>query len=67
MDGFMTIKEAAKKWDVTIRWVQKLCSAGRIDGVQRFGRAWVIPIGTEKPKDARVTTGEYRNWRTKKR
>ena len=32
---------------------------GRIDGVIRFGRSWMIPKDTEKPKDARITTGEW--------
>ena len=66
MEGYITIKELAEKWDLTVRRVQILCAEGRIPGVQKFGRAWVIPIDAEKPKDARVTTGEYRNWRKKK-
>lgn len=37
----------------------------RIEGVKRFGRAWAIPNDAEKPVDAHVTTGEYRNWRKK--
>lgn len=24
---------------------------------------WAIPADTEKPMDARVKTGQYRNWR----
>lgn len=43
-----------------------LCRENRIEGVKRFGRAWAIPEDAEKPVDARVTTGEYRNWRKKK-
>ena len=42
-------------------------SDGRIDGVIKFGRAWAIPVDAEKPGDARITTGEYKNWRKKSR
>ena len=49
----MTVKEAAKKWSISSRQVQLLCAEGRIPGVVRFGRAWVIPSNAEKPKDGR--------------
>lgn len=62
MEGFMTIKETAEKWDLTERRVQKMCSDGRIEGVQKFGSAWVIPADAKKLSDGRVKTGEYRNW-----
>lgn len=39
----ITVKEAAKKWGVTPRRVQILCSEGKIKGIQRFGRIWMIP------------------------
>lgn len=66
MEGYMTIKEAAEKWDVTRRRVQVFCSEGRIEGAMKFGRDWAIPKDAEKPADKRVTTGEYKNWRKKK-
>ena len=59
-------KQAAEKWDISERRIQVLCRENRIEGVKRFGRAWAIPEDAEKPVDARVTTGEYRNWRKKK-
>jgi hypothetical protein len=65
MEGYMTIKQAAKKWDVTPRRIQKLCTDGRIEGATKFGRDWAIPADATKPEDKRVTTGEYRNWRKK--
>ena len=65
MDDYLTIKEVAEKWNLTVRRVQKMCSDGLIPGVKRFGRAWAIPKDAEKPVDGRVTTGEYRNWRKK--
>lgn len=65
MDDYMTIKETAEKWNLTERRVQKMCSDGRIEGVQKFGCAWAIPRNASRPNDGRVTTGEYRNWRKK--
>lgn len=66
MEEFLTIKEIAKQWDITPRRVQKMCAEGRIPGAKKFGRDWAIPADAVKPKDGRVTTGEYVNWRKKK-
>lgn len=50
---YMSAKDAAEKWNVSLRWVQKLCDEGRIDGLQHFGRAYMIPKDTQKPGDLR--------------
>lgn len=63
MEGYLTIKEVADKWNVTPRRVQRMCLDGKINGAQKFGRDWAIPENTEKPKDGRITSGEYINWR----
>lgn len=63
MDGYMTIKETAELWGLSPRWIQTLCSDGKIDGVIKFGHAWAIPSNAERPKDSRIITGAYRNWR----
>ena len=60
---YMTIKQAADQWGISVRRIQILCTEGRIPGAEKFGRAWAIPADQKKPKDGRVTTGEYRNWR----
>ncbi len=65
MEGYMTIGEIAEKWNLTKRRVQKMCADGEIEGVTKFGTVWVIPENAERPKDGRVTTGTYRNWRKK--
>ena len=39
----MTAKEAAEKWGVTARRVQGLCKEGKIKGVERWERTWMIP------------------------
>ena len=51
---YMSVREAADKWGVSVRWVQKLCEINRIEGVLRFGRAWMIPKDAEKPIDTRL-------------
>lgn len=65
MEGYLTIKQVAEKWNISSRRVQVLCSSGRIEGAVKFGRDWAIPTLAEKPSDDRVTTGQYRDWRKK--
>lgn len=52
---FVSVKEVAKKWNVSERWVQILCNQGRIDGVSKFGRSWLIPKNAVKLTNARVS------------
>ncbi|MDO5151277.1 MAG: DNA-binding protein [Oscillospiraceae bacterium] len=66
MEGYLLAREIAQKWGISTRRVQLMCAEGRIEGVTRIGKTWVIPENAEKPNDARITTGEYRNWRKKK-
>lgn len=49
----MTVGEAARRWNVTERLVQRLCAEGRIDGAVKFGRSWGIPESARKPEDPR--------------
>lgn len=50
---YISVREASAKWAISERRVQKLCEGGRIDGVLRFGRSWMIPKDAEKPRDSR--------------
>lgn len=63
IEGYVTIKEISEKWNMTPRWIQKLCTDSKIPGAVKFGRDWAIPKNTEKPQDGRVKTGKYRDWR----
>ncbi|MCU6716639.1 helix-turn-helix domain-containing protein [Roseburia amylophila] len=63
IEGYTTVAEIAKKWGVRPRTVQIMCAEGKIEGVTKFGRAWAIPVNSDKPIDSRITTGEYKNWR----
>ena len=55
--SFLKIEEIAAKWGVSPRAVQILCKEGKIDGAQRFGRAWMIPEDAERPIDRRTREG----------
>lgn len=65
IDGFVTAKDMSKRWGVTVRTIQTMCSEGKIEGATKFGNVWAIPIDAEKPTDNRVTSGNYKNWRKK--
>ena len=50
---YMSCPEAAKKWGISERRVQKLCEGSRIPGVSKIGYMWLIPIDAKKPADGR--------------
>ena len=52
---YITVAQAAEQWGISDRRVRILCQQGKIDGVIRKGRAWMIPAGAEKPIDGRTT------------
>jgi hypothetical protein len=62
---WITPKQAAEQWGITLRQVQILCKAGRVDGAIQVSRVWLIPRNTPKPQDSRVKSGRYVNWRKK--
>lgn len=53
MLDYISVQQAADKWGISERRIQKLCEESRIVGAVRFGHAWAIPKDTEKPVDAR--------------
>lgn len=50
---YISASEAAKKWGISERRVQKLCEDNRIEGVAKFSYMWLIPKDAEKPVDGR--------------
>lgn len=46
---YMTIKEAAEKWGLSIRRIQDICKENKIPGVMKFGTAWAIPSDAVRP------------------
>lgn len=51
---YITIKEAAEKWNLSVRRVQTICNEGMIKGIIKFGHAWATPKDAEKPSDKRI-------------
>lgn len=54
----ITVKEAAKLWDISDRRVRALCYEGKIPGVIKEGRAYKIPADALKPVDERRLRGK---------
>ncbi len=54
----ITVRDAAQKWNISERLVQKYCAIGRIEGAKKFGPSWGIPAGAVKPKDPRKVQKE---------
>ncbi len=66
--AYITVKEAAKKWDISERLAQRYCTEGRIAGAVKFSGAWAIPDDAVKPGDPRkdksaaaVSAGDEQN------
>lgn len=57
---YLTVRETAKKWNLSVRMVQQFCTAGRIPGAQKFGNSWAIPADAEKPQDPRSVRKQAR-------
>ena len=57
MFEYMTAKEAAEKWNVSLRWVQRLCKMNRIENAMNINRIWLIPTDTKKPP--KLKTGKH--------
>ena len=53
MLDYIFVRQAASKWEISDRRIQKLCDEKRIIGAVRSGHAWAIPKDAEKPTDAR--------------
>ena len=50
----LTTKQAAEAWGISARRVAILCAEGRIDGVFKAGKTWLLPADSKKPQDARI-------------
>ena len=55
---YISVKEAADKWQLSDRRVRILCEQGKIPGVIRQGRSYQIPSDAQKPADGRLTRGQ---------
>jgi len=57
---YISVAEAAAKWGISERQVQKLCKENRIGGVVAFTRIWLIPKEAQKPVDGRCKVNKKR-------
>lgn len=57
-NNFLTVAQAAEKWNISERRIRTLCAQNRIAGAVQIGRGWKIPVGAEKPSDARFSRTE---------
>ena len=65
MEGYLTINELAERWEIAPRTIQTMCAQGKIPGASKFGGVWAVPCDAKRPKDGRVKTGKYKDWRNK--
>ena len=52
---YLKVSEIAKKWGVSPRRVRVLCGEGKIPGVVRQGKLYLIPENAVKPADGRLS------------
>lgn len=50
---YITVKQASERWGISDRRVRVLCADGRIEGVVKKGRSYLIPANALKPIDGR--------------
>ena len=51
--GYCSVQEIAKRWGISVRWVNQYALDGRIPGAERLGRSWAIPEDAVKPEKHR--------------
>jgi len=56
---YLTTVELSKIWKISSRRIGMLCAEGRLEGVIKKGKTWLIPSDIEKPKDERIKSGKY--------
>ena len=59
MNGYVTVSELSREWNIGERRIVTLCNEGRIWGAIKFGNTWAIPENAEKPNDKRIKSGKY--------
>lgn len=50
---YLTTIELSQKWEVSSRRIALLCEQGRVEGVVKKGKTWLIPCDATKPGDKR--------------
>ncbi len=55
---YLSISQLSKKWGISGRRIQPVCTEGRVPGATKIGSYWAIPADAEKPKDERIKSGK---------
>lgn len=50
---FISVKEMAERWGISVRRVRSLCENGKIKGAIKVGNSWNIPEDADRPTDPR--------------
>lgn len=56
---YITDKQASKRWGISDRRIRMLCAEGRIKGIVKEGRSYLIPADTLKLIDRRHFRRKY--------
>lgn len=48
---YITIQQAAEKWNISLPLAQQYCAEGRIPGAQKISTDWAIPASAPNPAD----------------
>lgn len=56
---YLSIKQTAEKWGISVRRIQVLCPEKCIPGTIKIGSYWAIHADAEKPDDQRIKSGKY--------
>ena len=62
MSDFYTVSQYAEIIGKDPGNIRRMLISGVLEG-EKVGNQWLIPKSTDYPKDRRVKSGEYRNWR----
>jgi len=54
---FLSVKEIAKKWNLSERTIRNYCASGKIKGAFLTGKTWSVPSDTIKPERINAKTG----------
>ena len=48
--GYLSVKEIAGKWGISVRWVNQYIWERRIPGYEKLGTVWAVPEDAVKPE-----------------
>lgn len=55
---YLTTVEMSEVWNISSRRIGVLCADGRIEGVIKKGKTWLIPSDAKKPADGRYKSAK---------